>query len=46
MKRFGLFGPPGILFFDGQGRELEHARVIGFQAAAPFLQSLGAAGIL
>ena len=21
LKRFGLFGPPGVLFFDKQGRE-------------------------
>lgn len=40
LKRFGLFGPPGILFFDAQGRELATARVIGFQAASDFLQSI------
>ena len=36
LKRFSLFGPPGIIFFDRQGRELEGLRVIGFQAAARF----------
>jgi thiol:disulfide interchange protein DsbD len=45
LKRFHLFGPPGIVFFDAQGRELEGIRVIGFQAAERFLQSLQAAGL-
>lgn len=39
LKRFGLFGSPGILFFDGQGREL-NAKVIGYEPPAQFLQSL------
>lgn len=42
LKRFGLFGPPGIVFFDGRGRELPDARVIGYQDAARFLDSLAA----
>ena len=45
LKRFGLFGPPGIIFFDGQGQELRAARVIGFQAPARFLESLRQAGL-
>ena len=45
LKRFGLFGPPGILFFDGQGHENTAARVIGYQAPEVFLASLGAAGL-
>jgi thiol:disulfide interchange protein DsbD len=40
LKRFGLFGPPGIIFFDTQGRELANARVIGYQDADEFLRSL------
>ena len=40
LKRFNLFGPPGIVFFDGQGREIEGGRVIGYQNAEKFLQSL------
>lgn len=39
LKRFGLFGPPGILFFH-RGVEREDARVIGYQAPAPFAQRL------
>lgn len=40
LKRFGLFGPPGIIFFDKAGKELEGKRVIGYQNADKFLQSL------
>jgi thiol:disulfide interchange protein DsbD len=40
LKRFNLFGPPGIIFFDGNGRELPGRRVVGFQNADAFLQSL------
>ena len=36
LKRFGLFGPPGILFFDAAGKEREGLRVVGFMKAAPF----------
>ncbi|SFA94433.1 Thiol:disulfide interchange protein DsbD [Collimonas sp. OK607] len=40
LKRFNLFGPPGIIFFDGRGQEVPHGRVIGYQNADKFLQSL------
>lgn len=40
LKRFGLFGPPGIIFFAPDGNEIRDARVIGFQSAEKFLQSL------
>ena len=40
LKRFGLFGPPGIILFDAQGREIGGSRVIGYQNAAKFSQSL------
>jgi thiol:disulfide interchange protein DsbD len=43
LKRFGLFGPPGILFFGPDGRELERVRVIGFQPAEKFVGALDAA---
>ncbi|AKZ65565.1 protein-disulfide reductase [Herbaspirillum hiltneri N3] len=42
LKRFQLFGPPGIILFDSQGRELAGKRVIGYQNADQFLQSLQA----
>src|SRR6185436_9369718 len=31
LKRFALFGPPGIIFFDAEGREIKGLRVIGYQ---------------
>ena len=40
LKRFRLFGPPGIMFFDQQGQLLDAPRVIGFQNAAKFAASL------
>lgn len=36
LKRFNLFGPPGIIFFDAQGRQLDDARVVGFKNASDF----------
>ncbi|PLC48415.1 protein-disulfide reductase DsbD [Pollutimonas subterranea] len=36
LKRFKLFGPPGIIFFDEQGKELHEARVVGFKNARDF----------
>src|SRR5690606_4640739 len=36
LKRFRLFGPPGIIFFDANGREQTDIRVIGFQNARRF----------
>jgi thiol:disulfide interchange protein DsbD len=43
LKRYRLFGPPGIIFFDRGGREIPGLRVIGFQPAEKFLQSLALA---
>ena len=40
LKRFSLFGPPGIVFFDAQGREIQGLRVIGYQNADRFLRTL------
>ncbi len=40
LKRFRLFGPPGIVFFDREGREIQGLRVIGFQAADRFVAVL------
>jgi thiol:disulfide interchange protein DsbD len=45
LKRFGLFGPPGVLFFDKKGRELADARVVGFVPAQGFVTSLEAVGL-
>ncbi|NTX28341.1 protein-disulfide reductase DsbD [Burkholderia pyrrocinia] len=43
LKRFNLFGPPGIIFFDRSGKEI--GRVIGYQAAETFLRSLDRAAV-
>jgi thiol:disulfide interchange protein DsbD len=40
LKRFGLFGPPGIILFDRAGREIADSRVIGYQDARTFSASL------
>jgi len=45
LKRFGLFGPPGIVFFDAAGREKAGTRVVGFQAPQEFDASLTSAGL-
>ena len=36
LKRFRLFGPPGILFFEPGGAPIADARVVGFQDATRF----------
>ncbi|MCE1183101.1 MAG: protein-disulfide reductase DsbD [Rhodocyclales bacterium] len=41
LARFGLFGPPGIIFFNAQGKEISGQRVVGFQEAEKFLAALG-----
>ena len=43
LKRFSLFGPPGIVFFDAQGREIKGLRVIGYQDSDRFLKTLAQA---
>ncbi|HUP09172.1 MAG TPA: protein-disulfide reductase DsbD [Caldimonas sp.] len=45
LKRFGLFGPPGTIFFDAQGREVAGARAIGYQNTEHFLETLRIAGL-
>ena len=36
MKRFGLFGPPGIIFFDAGGKEIPGSRIVGVLDARAF----------
>jgi thiol:disulfide interchange protein DsbD len=43
LKRFRLFGPPGIIFFGKDGVEPTQGRVIGYQDADRFLQALALA---
>jgi thiol:disulfide interchange protein DsbD len=42
LKRFNLFGPPGIIFFNQSGAEV--LRVVGYQSADTFLRSLDRLG--
>jgi thiol:disulfide interchange protein DsbD len=39
LQRFSLFGPPGTIFFRN-GKEIAGLRVVGYQPAAAFLQTL------
>jgi thiol:disulfide interchange protein DsbD len=40
LKRFGIIGPPTILFFSPDGREHRDHRVVGFMEAEPFNERL------
>ena len=40
LKRFNLFGPPGIVFFDRQGELIKDLRGSGFQSADKFAATL------
>lgn len=42
LKRFNLFGPPGILFIDREGNEIPDIKIIGFQNKDDFLTILNA----
>ncbi|KMY86327.1 Cytochrome c-type biogeneis protein DsbD, protein-disulfide reductase [Candidatus Paraburkholderia calva] len=42
LKRFKLFGPPGIIFFDARGNEV--ARVVGYESVDTFLKNLDKVG--
>jgi thiol:disulfide interchange protein DsbD len=42
LRRFSLFGPPGIIFFDQGGKEV--LRVVGYESADKFLRTLDRAG--
>lgn len=40
LRRFGLYGPPAMLFFDRRAEESRALRVVGYQDAENFLQRL------
>ena len=42
-KRFGIIGPPSIMFFDAQGMERKNYRVVGFMPADEFAQQVNRA---
>ncbi len=40
-KKYGIFGPPAILFFDEKGIQNKEATIIGFKKPEEFLTHLG-----
>jgi thioredoxin:protein disulfide reductase len=40
LKRFRLYGPPGIMFFEPGGKEISDVRVIGYMDAKRFIDVL------
>jgi len=40
LKRFGVFGPPTIIFFASDGKELEGYEVVGFMKAEDFAKHI------
>jgi thioredoxin:protein disulfide reductase len=36
LKRFNLFGPPGIIFFSRAGQEIKSMQVVGYEDATKF----------
>ena len=43
LKRFGLYGPPGILIFNQNSEELKDQRVIGYMPPQRFIERLKSA---
>jgi thiol:disulfide interchange protein DsbD len=41
-SRFGIFGPPSVMFFGRDGKELTAYRVVGFLGPADFLKRVQA----
>jgi thiol:disulfide interchange protein DsbD len=40
LQRFGVFGPPTIIFFDASGNQVHGYEVVGFMEAAEFVSHL------
>jgi thiol:disulfide interchange protein DsbD len=40
LKKFNLFGPPGIILFDRKNQEIRGSRVVGYQNPEKFLLTL------
>ena len=43
MKRFGVVGPPTIVFLSPEGHEIQQARIVGDVGVAGFLSKLAKA---
>ena len=40
LRRFNLYGPPGIIFFNRSGQEIKSIKVIGYEDAPKFLATV------
>ena len=40
LKKYNLFGPPGIIFYDKNHQELKNLRVIGYKPPKEFIEKL------
>jgi thiol:disulfide interchange protein DsbD len=40
LERFGIYGPPTIIFFDRKGNEIQGRRVIGYMNSSDFIEHL------
>ena len=40
LQRFGVFGPPTIIFFGADGRQREGYEVVGYMKAARFVEHI------
>ena len=40
LKTYQLIGPPAILFFNQQGQELRHFRLVGYKEASQFIEHI------
>lgn len=38
MKRFSIFGPPGIIFWDENNNEISSAKIVGYKDPKEFLE--------
>ncbi len=43
-KRFGIIGPPSIMFFDRDSNELKNFRIVGYKNAEQFTQHIQRSG--
>lgn len=44
LNRFGLYGPPGIIFFNAQGHEMKQLQVVGFMSPTRFIKRIDRVG--
>jgi thiol:disulfide interchange protein DsbD len=40
LKRFNLFGPPGIIFWDKNGKEIDSAKLVGYKNSKEFIEHI------